>query len=456
MNKMINGLSQGNTPTSSNADSDTSDSGPCAICGQDPICQGLGVVRYAVEVNDPRFGKLYRCPNNPVEADSERQQRLMHVSNLAAFADKSFENFQVLDTVHTPPQRASLMDALQRSRIYANDPNGWLILEGTYGSGKTHLAAAIGNERLKRGDTVLFITSPDLLDHLRSAYSPTADTGYDETFNRVRNAELLILDDLGVENPSQWAQEKLFQLLNHRYVNRLCTVITTNTQIERLDPRISSRLHDIERIHRIQIDAPDFRSLNTASGEELTAMLETYAGMTFENFDILNNLEPDEAQNLKRVYETASVYAQNPHNIWLLFLGPYGSGKTHLASAIANYRKDQGDDVVFIAVPDLMDYLRNTYSPEAGVSFSQRFQKVRDAGLLILDDLGTGSSSNWAKEKLFQIMDYRYLRQLPTLITTAADFEDLDPRIRTRLFDDRRCLLVEITVESYVMRRRRR
>ncbi|MGV2438022.1 MAG UNVERIFIED_CONTAM: ATP-binding protein [Anaerolineae bacterium] len=67
---------------------------------------------------------------------------------------------------------------------------------------RTHLAAAIGNTRLDHGDVVLFLTAPDLLDHLRSTFGEQAGESYDALFERIRTTHLLILDDLGVENPS--------------------------------------------------------------------------------------------------------------------------------------------------------------------------------------------------------------------------------------------------------------
>ena len=115
---------------------------------------------------------------------------------------------------------------------------------GGYGCGKTHLAAAIANAVVQRGITPLFVTVPDLLDHLRATYAPYLSGGYSDRFEQVRTTPLLILDDLGTENTTSWALEKLFQLLNYRYLMRLPTVITTNQELEHLDPRLRSRLAD--------------------------------------------------------------------------------------------------------------------------------------------------------------------------------------------------------------------
>jgi len=438
----------GNSPTSSNTE--PPDNGLCRICGGDPICEGLGVIRYDVPYGDPRFGKLFRCPNHRVEMDVERQERLRRLSNLDAYKDKSFLNFQVDSAILKPSERESLQMALTVAANYAENPDGWLLLEGTYGCGKTHLAAAVGNVRLGKGDVVLFITVPDLLDHLRSTFGPSSETGYDETFDRIRNAPILILDDLGAENASPWAQEKLFQLLNHRYSRRLSTVITTNADLDMLDPRIRSRLLDSSLINRGKITAPDYRTYIRSEHDQLSN-LALYDDMTFDTFDTRKKLTADERPNLERAREVAMSYAEKPEG-WLLLTGSYGSGKTHLAAAIAHYQQAKGVDVMFVTVPDLLDYLRLTFNPNAPVTFDQRFQMVRNTPFLVLDDLGMEGASSWAKEKLFQVIDHRYVTRRPTVITTGKRIDELDARIRSRLIDKRRCLIFAITAPDYATR----
>ncbi len=138
---------------------------------------------------------------------------------------------------HLARDRAiNLHRAFDTCVAYAQDPEGWLLLTGAYGCGKTHLAAAIANFRVAEGYTAVFMTVPDLLDHLRAAFSPNSETAYDELFEQLRNTPLLILDDLGAQSSTPWAQEKLFQLINHRYNAQLPTVITTNQRLDELDP----------------------------------------------------------------------------------------------------------------------------------------------------------------------------------------------------------------------------
>lgn len=442
-------MSVGNTPNSSNTDD-----GLCRICGQEPICEGLGVIHYDVPIDDPRFGKLFRCPNNPVEKDVDRQERLRRISNLSAYTDKAFSNFVTDFSTLKPFELASLQRALFAASNFAETLDGWLLLEGGYGCGKTHLAAAIGNTCLQRGQAVLFVTVPDLLDHLRSAYGPSSEVGYDELFDRIRNVALLILDDLGTENASSWAQEKLFQLFNHRYSHRLPTVVTTNADLDTVDPRIRSRLLDGGMTHRVKISAPDYRTAIQSQRDQVFSSLKLYGNMTFDNFDTRSKLKPDEQHYLQLALQTAVEYARQPKD-WFMIMGGYGTGKTHLAAAIAQYQQQQGAEVMFVTVPDLLDYLKKTFEPDAVVSFDNRFQMVRRVPFLVLDDFGTEYSSAWAKEKLFQIMDYRYVTRLPTVITTAKRIEDIDGRTRSRLLDEHRCTIVVVKAPAYSLRMKR-
>lgn len=432
----------------SSSTSPTSDSRVCSICGKDAICGGLGVISYDVPLGHPYFGRLFRCPNNPVEMDTERRERLRALSNLGAFADKTLDNFVIDENVLKPEHTVSLGHALRVTRRFAENPDGWLVLSGPYGCGKTHLAAAVGNARIERGEQVLFITAPDLLDHLRSTFGPHSEVAYDEMFERIRNAQLLILDDLGAENPSQWAQEKLFQLLNHRYSYHLPTVVTTNVDLDLLDQRIRSRLLDTTFVHLIGINAPDHRSPVRNIQREITD-IGKYTHMQFESFDPRTGVARQDQDNLTLAYNAARHFAEQPQG-WLVILGPFGCGKTHLAAAIANERMHRGGQAMFVTAADLVDYLRRTMNNNSPnqITFNERFSLIRDTPLLVLDDMSYDLSDFW-KEKLFQILDHRYVSRLPTVITTSRPLEELDARLVTRLLDGRMCAIIAITAPDY-------
>ena len=295
----------------------------------------------------------------------------------------------------------------------------------------------------------MFVNVPDLLDYLRAAYSPASDETYDQRFNDVRDAPILILDDLGTQNATPWAEEKLYQILNTRYIAKRPTVITTNLDLDDLDPRLRSRLSDLDLVRKLSILAPDFRRNPIEQGQSSMSSLALYHDKTFETFETHPaELSREEFASLKEALRLAKAFAQHPQD-WLMFLGGYGVGKTHLAAAIANYQAERGYPAMFVVVPDLLDHLRAAFSPDARTSFDQRFEEVRTASLLILDDLGTESATPWAREKLYQIINHRYVARLPTVITSSLPTDDLDPRIRTRILDQTRCIVFPLGVPSY-------
>lgn len=409
----------------------------------------MGFVTRDVPLDHPDFGKAFPCVCQREAIAARRNEHLRTLSNLEVTADKTFDTFQLDLPTLSDEQLAALRSAHEEARRYAENPQGWLLFQGNYGSGKTHLAIAIACHRLEHGESVLFTTVPDLLDHLRSTFGPSSEIEYDDLFERVRNVPLLVLDDLGAESSTSWAQEKLFQLVNHRYLHRLSTVFTTNVELDKLDPRIRSRLGDRQLTRGVNLPLPDFRRPVAVVEQDIVSNFRLYGEMVFETFDLREDSLPEaERRNLKQAYETATNYARNPQG-WLLFMGEHGCGKTHLAAAIANYRHKLGEQVMLVTAPDLLDYLRAAFDPAAGVAFSRRFYEIRSVPLLVIDQLDLSNASTWAREKIHQIVDYRYLDRLPTVFTTTQEFEKLDPLLRSRLSDTRCCRVFAILAPDY-------
>jgi len=210
------------------------------------ICGGKKYVRVNVPVGHPLFGKAVPCVCQRDEEEAERAARLQRLSGIS-HAQRDAWRFDTFDPALSSPRndetRKAMAGILEDCRRYARTRNGWLVLSGRVGSGKTHLAYAIGVEALNAKVPTYANTVGELLNTLRAGYS---DGSYQVLFDLVQGAELLVLDDLGAERETDWAAEVLYMIINHRYANRLPLVVTTNFNPLQpggnADERIISRL----------------------------------------------------------------------------------------------------------------------------------------------------------------------------------------------------------------------
>ncbi len=407
-------------------------------------------MRADVPMGHPNFGKLEVCVCRQQNVSDQIRDRLFSLSHLDELEDLTFATFKPRGRKGLGEMQSNSLEmAFNQAQHYAKNLKGWLLLQGGYGCGKTHLAAGIANFAVEMGVPTLFLTVPDLLDTLRFSYD-SEDTTFEERFDEIRNASLLILDDFGTQNATAWAQEKLFQIVNYRYINKLPLVVTTNLALDEIEARIRSRLADPELVTACRINAPDFRRPMDDTGHPELSSLNLMAGKTFGTFEERANesLQADELKSLQKALKAAHTFAEKPKG-WLVMMGTYGSGKTHLAAAIANYRAGLGDPPLFVMVPDLLDHLRATFSPNSNVTFDRRFDEIRTAPLLVLDDLGTQSMTPWVREKLYQLFNHRYNAELPTVITTSDSLDEMDARIRSRLLDGKLCTIYAVTAPSY-------
>lgn len=147
---------------------------------------------------------------------------------------------------------------------------------------------------------------------------------------------------------------------------------------------------------------------------------------TFENFKIDN-------QN-KAAYENSKLYADNFQKFketgeGIYFSGGFGTGKTHLAVAIALELIKRGTPVICMTAIDLLAEIRKTYDRDRNVSEYQILKVYKEVDLLVIDDLGKEYCSDWATSMLYDIINDRYERCLPTIITTNYNDEDLIERL---------------------------
>ena len=384
----------------------------------------------------PDFGELFHCRCQEQESQGRRQSRLQRYSNLGPLNRISFAGTDPEGRLPDQESQKLFGTALQAARDFAENPHGWLVFTGPSGSGKTHLAAAIANRCIERGHIVLFMLVPDLLDYLRGTFAPETAVSYDELFQQVRDAPVLVLDDLGSHSTTPWAQEKLFQVFNYRFNALKPTVITVRGPLQHVEEGIRTRMETqgFSVVHSLgHRGAELLREVGGLQGDMLSQMV-------FENFRVGQGVRvtKEERDTSKFAHDTARSFADSPQG-WLLVTGLTGRGKTHLAVSIINERLKRGEPAFFAFVPALLDYLRATFKPDSLIGYDEVFDQVKTAPLLVLDDLGSENSTPWAEEKLYQIIVHRHNARLPTVITTTLEslkqLDEAKPRIVSRLND---------------------
>tara|TARA_B100000530_G_scaffold336624_1_gene291950 strand:+ start:5710 stop:7074 length:1365 start_codon:yes stop_codon:yes gene_type:complete len=409
------------------------------------ICSDARFVRVTKDLADPKFGKVEPCVCSLYENDQTRKNRLERYSQLGPLKNRSFEDIDRTGRLIQPSDQGRYREAVELIEHFAEYPVGWLVITGAHGVGKSHLAAAVVTRLIENGEPGLFANVADFLDELRSTYDDENETQYNDIIEKYKEAPLLVLDDLGSYSFTNWAEEKLMQIVTHRFDAKNATIFTCREVTIDTESRIMTKLLDpgISQVVNLGIGST---SLLTTTGAMESNEIKQFQ---FDNFDPkARGLKGEHRKNLEGVLQLAMHWSKKPEG-WLVFLGGNGCGKTHLAAAITGYRILQGEDVAFANVPDLLDDFRATFNNFSSNNFEVKFRKMKEVSLLVLDDMGAQNSSSWAEEKLYQLVNYRHLKKSPTIITTNCKLGDIQPRIASRLADIQISTVYEITAPDY-------
>jgi len=220
-----------------------------------PYCHGRGIVfdgedqvaRPCVCMREQKLANQFRFARM---AKSLRDCRLENFS-LRYYTDGSAEKATHLENAQKALKAAE--EFLERCR---SKPQGLgLLFTGPVGSGKTFLAAAITNGLIEQGIQVLFLVVPDLLDELRATYDKRSETMEIDLLDTARSVPVLVLDDLGAHNYTEWTRNRLYSIINYRLNEELPTIVTTNLTLQELEEhlgqRTSSRLVQMTRVFRL-------------------------------------------------------------------------------------------------------------------------------------------------------------------------------------------------------------
>lgn len=146
------------------------------------------------------------------------------------YSQCTFENYHVNNSSQRDASRFAFILATQYPAV-----NQGLLLMGSVGVGKTHLAVSALKVLKDRGFSCLFFEFGSLLKKIQDSYNPNTLTSELSVLNPVLNVEVLVLDELGASKPTDWVRDTLYQIINTRYNEDRITIFTTNFLDERSD-----------------------------------------------------------------------------------------------------------------------------------------------------------------------------------------------------------------------------
>lgn len=148
------------------------------------------------------------------------------------------------------------------------------------------------------------------------------------------------------------------------------------------------------------------------------------------------------ADTNKEAFDLAQSWPPTEGKQSLLFMGPPGTGKTHLAAAIAIRQAERARSVIFGTVPSILGRIKDTFNKGESATEAEVKNAISNCSLLVLDDLGKEKPSEWVEETLYEIINNRYTKRLPVIITTNVGLKSVEARyqwngeaIVSRLFE---------------------
>ena len=222
------------------------------------MCEDNGFV-HPIEDGKVCYDRVIPCKCMAETLEKEKQERYLKLCKLPVGTEHmTFENFET-------GGNASLVEALNYATAVAEGTEElrWLTLIGKVDRGKTHLAVAICRRWMERGMAARYAFVPILLKELRDGFELEGEQSYRLMMNFICNVALLVLDDLGVEKDSPWAQEQIQTIVHYRGINGLPLIVTSNKRLDEMpiDPehRIASRLQRELFCKVVVLDSAEYR-----------------------------------------------------------------------------------------------------------------------------------------------------------------------------------------------------
>ena len=240
------------TPTIETTGADAADIPTCTTCGEPTRVALPPEARGFLDMDS--VPRPCRCAREQAERwerlEAERLAIETRRHNLAAaqippaFAAADFDGLRLDDLA--PDQRERLKEAITTCRQFVARPGSRsLILMGAVGAAKTHLAVAVLREAIERhGRTGLFWNWAQRWGEIRKYRSENRHTEAEDLLHRAQAVDLLVLDDVGVTTLEHGQLERVYEIVDGRYVNNRPWIVTTNANRRELESRLSERVVD--------------------------------------------------------------------------------------------------------------------------------------------------------------------------------------------------------------------
>lgn len=188
-------------------------------------CEQAAAKWAAQDAEDERLAREEKQRQAEAARKARVEKQLAQSGMKARFLSRTFDSFRT-DTQGRA--RAHRVAKEYADNFQAHRANGdGLYIEGTFGTGKTHLAAAITLQLIGQGYSVIFRTADDLLRDIKATFDETGE-GERKVLERLKGCDLLVIDDIGKEQATDWSTAQLYAIINDRYECQKPLVITTN------------------------------------------------------------------------------------------------------------------------------------------------------------------------------------------------------------------------------------
>ncbi len=251
----------------------------CEKHGIDYQCNRFKAGKRIIEGLCPECQKELEQQKNQEEMEKkalERQQRLASQFQRSGipprYTTRTFDNFKAETTQQE--KALNMAQAYMRNIQQNMNTGAGLILAGKPGTGKTHLACAIGGEYMNHG-TVLFITVSAMIRRIRASYQRNSDKTEQDVIDELRDVDLLIVDEIGIQKGSESEEHLLFEVINDRYSYFKPIILISNLNAEEIKKYIGERALDRMREGGGKFISFDWESYRpNVAGDELLPGLD--------------------------------------------------------------------------------------------------------------------------------------------------------------------------------------